>query len=76
VKENSTLKPFPEKEKPEEKVQTMFENENVFQNANYSTPFMMPAQTYDQNQYDYYDDDACIKYTCRFDIQIPNDKEF
>jgi len=60
----------------------MFQNENIFMlgNSFESEPFTMPnQQSYQQNANEYFGadlNDQTIKYTCRFDIQIPNDKEF
>jgi hypothetical protein len=54
----------------------VFKQENVFASTGQfqSEPFVMPA---DQSEYFGNDvNDTTIKYTCRFDIQIPNDKEF
>lgn len=52
----------------------MFVNENVF-HVGASEPFQMPQQM-DADYYGADLNDQTIKYTGRFDIQIPNDKEF
>lgn len=53
--------------------QGMFRSEQIF-SQHQSEPFSMP---YPQPQFQASSDcDETLKYTCRFDIQIPNDKEF
>lgn len=61
----------------------MFEAQNVYKPESNPLPHAFvdkqqraPEQQQQQPTTQTQDDDAAVKFTCRFDIQIDNDKEF